>query len=128
MAIKKDNKISSDKLALYDKLIETNPLIERKGASLPYTSHNGHMFTFLSPAGTLAIRLSVKDRENFIKKYKASLMEAHGTVMKEYVAVPDSLFRKTSELKEYLNTSYDYVKSLKRKPESKAKTTGRAQK
>lgn len=125
MAAKKDNKIPPDKLALYDRLIETNPVIERKGAGLPYTSHNGHMFTFLSPEGTLAIRLSEKDRENFIKKYKTTLMEAHGTIMKEYVAVPDSLFRKTSEIKEYLNASYDYVKSLKPKPEKKVKTTGK---
>lgn len=119
MATKKDNKIPPDKLALYDRLIDTNPAIERKGASLPYTPHNGHMFTFLSATGTLAIRLSEKDRENFIKKYKTALLEAHGTIMKEYVAVPDSLFKKTNELKLYLSASFDYVKSLKPKSAKK---------
>jgi hypothetical protein len=32
---------------LYAKLIETNPDIELKGVRMPYTSLNGHMFTFL---------------------------------------------------------------------------------
>jgi hypothetical protein len=33
---------SSDRVALYDKLIATNPKIERKGAPNPYTSLNGN--------------------------------------------------------------------------------------
>ena len=39
----------------------------------------------------LAIRLPDDEREKFLKKYKTTLFEAYGTVMKEYVAVPDSL-------------------------------------
>ena len=33
------------KVALYDRLIATDPTLERKGATLPYTSINGKMFT-----------------------------------------------------------------------------------
>jgi hypothetical protein len=40
-----------DKLALYDKLVATNPAIGRKGATVPYTSLNGHMFSYLSKGG-----------------------------------------------------------------------------
>jgi len=40
-AKKEKNDIPSDKLALYDELIKTNPAIERKGVRLPYTSFNG---------------------------------------------------------------------------------------
>ena len=36
--------VPSDKLALYEKLVATNPSVERKGAAVPYTSWNGHMF------------------------------------------------------------------------------------
>jgi len=57
MGAKKTNNIPPDKSALYDKLIETHSKIERKGAANPYTSLNGHMFTYLNPAGTLALRL-----------------------------------------------------------------------
>ena len=118
MATKKEtNKIPLDKLALYDQLIETNPSVVRKGATMPYTSHDGNMFSFLSPAGTLAIRLSEKDRMGFLKKYKTTLMEAHGTIMKEYVMVPENLQKKIRELKTYFDASYAYVTTLK--PKSK---------
>jgi TfoX/Sxy family transcriptional regulator of competence genes len=122
MGTKKEQQtIPSDKLALYDKLLQTHPDIERKGVKLPYTSFNGHMFTFLSEAGVLAIRLPKEEREAFLKKYATTLMEAHGAVMKEYVAVPDSLLKNTKELKKYLDLSYEYVKTLKPKPQKKNK-------
>lgn len=122
MSAKKDrNNIPSDTLALYDELIKTNPAIERKGVKLPYTSANGHMFTFLSESGTLAIRLPEKEREAFLKKYNSTLMEAHGVVMKEYVRVPDELLRNAKELKKYLDLSYEYVKTRKPKAQKKNK-------
>lgn len=124
-AKKEQNSIPADELALYDALIKTNPTLERKGVKLPYTSFNGHMFTFLSKSGTLAIRLPEKDREAFLKKYNASLMEAHGTIMKEYVMVPDELLKNTKELKKYLNLSYEYVKTLKPKAQKKSNTPKR---
>jgi hypothetical protein len=42
-----------DKLELYEKLIATNPSVERKGATVPYTSVNGNMFSYLSKEGKL---------------------------------------------------------------------------
>jgi TfoX/Sxy family transcriptional regulator of competence genes len=113
---KPKTKIPAGKLALYDKLIQTNPEIERKGATMPYTSLNGNMFTFLSPAGSLAIRLPEEDRERFLKKYKTTLMKQHGSVLAEYVAVPDAMLKKTAELKKFLDISYEYAKTLKPKP------------
>jgi hypothetical protein len=47
MSTPKKSTITANKVALYDKLIATNPKIERKGAANPYTSLNGHMFTLL---------------------------------------------------------------------------------
>jgi hypothetical protein len=66
------------KIALYDKLVATNPKVERKGATVPYTSLNGHMFSYLSKEGKLALRLPPGEREAFLKKYKAKLCEAYG--------------------------------------------------
>lgn len=108
-------------LALYDKLVATNPEIERKGATMPYTSHNEHMFSFMDKDGVVAIRLPEKERNEFIKKYKTELMLAHGTVMKEYVAVPATLLKKTKELSAYLDISLEYIKTLKPKPTTKKK-------
>jgi hypothetical protein len=106
--------------ALYDKLIATIPEIDRKGDANPYTSLNGNMFTLLHQS-RLAIRLPDNEREKFLKKYKTSLFEAYGTIMKEYVAVPDDLLPKTKELKKYLELSYSYAKTLKPKPTKKTK-------
>jgi hypothetical protein len=114
-----------DKLALYDKLIATNPAIERKGAKLPYTSYNGNMFTFLSESGSMGLRLPAAEREAFVKKYNTTLFEAHGAVMKEYVTVPDSLLKNTCALKKYLDLSYEHVKAFQPKAQKKAKTAAK---
>jgi hypothetical protein len=119
VAGKKQITIPSDQLALYDKLLATNPKIERKGAANPYTSWNGNMFTLLHQSRSLAIRLPADKREQFLKKYKTTLFEAYGAVMQEYVAVPDRLLKNTSELESYLESSYEYARTLKPKPTRK---------
>ena len=73
------------KLALYEKLVAATPGVERKGAAMPYTSAGGHMFSFLTKSGTLALRLPDEQREAFLKKYRTRLCEQHGRVMKEYL-------------------------------------------
>jgi hypothetical protein len=119
MSSTKKHNIPADKLDLYEKLVKTNPKVERKGAANPYTSLNGHMFTYLNPSGSLALRLPEDEREKFLKKYKTTLFEAYGAVMKEYVTVPDSLLRDTKTLQRYFQLSYDYIKTLKPKPTKK---------
>ena len=75
-------------MALYDALLATTPGIKRKGATMPFTSVNGNMFGLLTADGTLALRLPASEREAFLKKYKTTLCEQYGAVMKEYVSVP----------------------------------------
>ncbi len=113
--------IPSERLSLYDNLIGDNPQIERKGKTTPYTSINGHMFSFLSKEGTMGLRLSKEDREAFITNFKGKLMEQHGRLMKEYVEIPNDLLQKAEELQEYLQKSLDYVSALKPKPTKKKK-------
>ena len=120
MRAKKKSQIPADKVELYEKLLATIPEIERKGADNPFTSLNGNMFSLLlSPEGRMALRLPQDERERFLKKYKTTLFEAHGIVMKEYVAVPDTLLKKKKELQKYLQWSYDYAKTLKSKASKK---------
>jgi hypothetical protein len=109
----------AEKLKLYDKLVATNPQVQRKGATVPYTSLNGHMFSYLGKSGELALRLPTGARETFLRKYKTTLCAQYGIVQKEYVMVPDRLLRKTQELKKYFDLSYAYVSSLKAKPAKK---------
>jgi hypothetical protein len=110
-----------DKLALYEKLVATNPKVERKGAAVPHTSVNGHMFSYLSKEGKLELRLPAGEREAFLKKYKATACEAYGKIQPEYVEVPDSLLASTQELKKFFDSSYAYAASLKPKPTTKKK-------
>jgi hypothetical protein len=111
----------ADKVELYEKLVATLPGVERKGATMPYTSLNGNMFSYLSKDGKLELRLPEDARNAFLKKYKAKLCEQYGIVQKEYVEVPDALLKKTSELKPYFALSFSYVGSLKPKPTTKKK-------
>lgn len=112
---------SPETIALYDKLIATANDVERKGDTMPYTSVNGHMFSLLTKEGPLALRLPKEMIEDFLKKYETVQPIQYGFVMKEYVLVPDSLLKKTAELKPYFLASYNYIVSLKPKPTTKPK-------
>jgi hypothetical protein len=111
-AKKKASTIPAAKLALYERLLATDPHIERKGATIPYTSSNGKMFTFLSPTGELRIRLPDEERAAFMKKYRAKLAVSSGVVLKDFVAVPAALLARTSVLRQYLGISRAYAERL----------------
>ena len=108
-----------NKIALFDKLVAAHPGAVRKGDTIPYTSLNGHMYSYFSKEGFLALRLPVDAREMFLAKYDTSLVTAYGIVQKEYVMVPDSLLEQTAELKPWFDKSYDYVSALKPKASKK---------
>lgn len=126
MAKKPSGGVPSDRLALYEKLVATHPDVERKGASMPYTSLNGNMFSFLTPEGTLALRLPSDEREAFLKRFKTQLCQQHGRVMQEYVEVPDSLLTKTATLTAYFAKSVAYVRSLTPKAMTRPKNSASA--
>ena len=54
-------------LELYEKLVATNPRLELKGNTMPYTSLNGHMFSVLTKNGQLALRLPADERTAFFR-------------------------------------------------------------
>jgi hypothetical protein len=108
-------------IELYKKLVAANPKAVLKGATIPYTSLNGNMYSYFSKDGFLALRLPEDAREAFLKKYKTTLVTAYGIIQKEYVVVPDSLLKKTAELKKYFDISYEYVNALKPKATKKKK-------
>jgi hypothetical protein len=111
----KGTPIPPDILDLYQKLVATQPELEVKGATMPYTSINGNMFSFLSGEGQLNLRLSKSDLAAFLEKYGAKQSVQYGVVMKEYAAVPDHLLRNVDKLTPYFHQSYTYAKSLKPK-------------
>ena len=97
-------------------MVATIDAVEPKGAAMPYTSLNGHMFSFLDPSGSMALRLSADDRAKFLSMYASTLAEQHGRVMQEFVVVPDALLERTNELVGWFARSHDWVGTLKPKP------------
>lgn len=110
-----------DRLALYERLVDATPGVERKGATLPYTSRNGHMFSFLDAAGVLSVRLPPDAREAFLAQYGAGLAVQRGRTMQEYVVVPDDLLERTDELQPWLARAHDWIGTLKPKATTRAK-------
>jgi len=119
MSKKNKNNISIEIITLYEKLVSTIPQIEIKGATMPYTSFNGHMFSFLDKEGNLGLRLPTKERNEFINKYNTKLCEAHGTILKEYVLIPENIFLNTEIINEYFKIAFNYISSLKPKSTKK---------
>ncbi len=119
MAAKKGNTLPPEIFAAYQKLVATNPKVELKGDTVPYTSHNGHMFSNFHPDGSLGLRLPPDEIDAFLKKYKTTLVTAYGIVRKEYVVVPEKLLKNTKELKPYFDLSFKYINSLKPKATKK---------
>jgi hypothetical protein len=81
------------------------------------------MFSLFSKDDQLTLRLPPDELEKFLKKYSTEHPVQYGMVMKEYAVVPDALLAKTADLKKYFEISYNYVRSLKRKPTRKSKKT-----
>lgn len=115
------SELTPDAVKRYDELISRHPDIARKGKNNPYTSLNGHMFSFLNKEGILALRMSKTDKAAFEEKYNSPPMISYNTVMKEYVSVPEELFSDLDLLDSYVRMSHDYVASLKPKPSKKKK-------
>jgi TfoX/Sxy family transcriptional regulator of competence genes len=82
---------------------------------MSYTSVNGHMFSFLTPSGSLALRLPEPDRSAFLDEHGAKPVEQHGHVLKEYVEVPEALFDDHERLRRYLARSHDHAGGLRPK-------------
>ncbi len=109
----------AESLELYETLIESTAGVVRKGTRMPYTARSGHMFSFLDAEGELALRLPADQATKFRATYDSGVVEQHGRVLKDYVAVPPSLLADTDSLQPWLEASYDWIGNLKPKPTKK---------
>lgn len=109
-----------EKLAIYEALIASEAGVERKGATMPYTSLNGNMFSFLSPAGELAFRLSKADREAFLARFPDATVTQHGRLMKDYIEVPGAIIEDATALSELFQQSLAHARTLKPKATKRA--------
>lgn len=90
-----------------------------KGAKNPYTSRNGHMYSFLDRDGGMALRLSKELGADFQANYESGPVTQYGSVMRGYVSVPDALLRDPEALGAWFRRSYDWIGTLEPKPTKK---------
>lgn len=103
----------TEALELYTRVVtESGCKSVVKGAKNPYTSRNGHMFSFLDATGTMALRLPDELSEDFLAKYDSGPVIQYGSVMRGYVSVPSELLRNTKELTAWYARSFDWIGSL----------------
>lgn len=87
-----------------------------KGAKNPYTSRNGHMFSFLAADGAMALRLPDELRDEFLARYESGPVTQYGSVMRGYVSVPDELLCDTDAAAGWFDRSHDWIGTLPPKP------------
>lgn len=105
-----------DALAAYGRIVTRLPGMNVKGKTMPYTSLNGHMTSFLDREGGLNLRLSVPDMTAFLQAWPGEAVISYGAVMKGYVAVPPALMAREDELVGWFEKSLAYIGGLKPKP------------
>ncbi len=111
----------ADALEKYEVLVARFDTVKRKGAANPYTSLNGHMFSFLDRDGTVALRFSDEDRAEFMERYESGPSIQYGKTMQGYATVPPALLSDTDELVAWFQRSYDHIATLEPKPTTRKK-------
>lgn len=107
-------------LALYIAAVEQSDCeADVKGAKNPYTSRNGHMFSFLDGDGGLALRLSDELTERFRSEYESGDVQSYGATMRGYSSVPQQLLTDTDTLASWLGQSWEWIGTLPPKPTKK---------
>ena len=112
----------SEALDLYAAVVEGSASgATVKGAKNPYTSLNGHMFSFLDADGVMALRLPHELHEDFLARYGGGPVMQYGRVMQGYVSVPEGLVRNADELVRWFDKSHDWIGTL---PPSRPRSSG----
>ena len=89
---------------------------EVKGAKNPYTSRNGHMFSFLDRDGTMALRLSDELTAEFRSQHESGDVVQYGATMRGYSSVPAEVLADTDELAGWFEKSWSWIGTLPPKP------------
>jgi TfoX/Sxy family transcriptional regulator of competence genes len=94
----------------------------RKMFGYPAYFINNNMF-ICAFQDSLVIRLSEKDRAKVLKQYRnvTKFEPISGRVMREYVEIPESLYRDKAAFTDILNMSVRYVSSLPPKVKNKSR-------
>ena len=104
------------KLAIYRTLVAGFDDLAVKGKASAYTAVNGNMFSFLTPDGLLAFRLSKDDIEAYEADFGPSSVIQYGSVMRGYVEIRDDVIEDEALVAELFQKCVAHGRSLKPKP------------
>ena len=99
-------------LKIYDNIVEACNGFERKGKKMIYTSSNGYMFTLLNKAAEIGVRLPKDQAAKFMEAHNTGHYYSYGAKMKDYVLVPESLWKDKNLMVHYFEKSFEYVNGL----------------
>ena len=100
---------------LYDEIVAKSTRFKRKGKTVPYTSANGHMFSFINKDGEFGIRFSKEIQDEYMTTFDTTLFKSHGATMKGYFLITEKMLKDLNLISRLLEESYDFVMSLKPK-------------
>lgn len=104
---------SPEKLEQYTAAVERSESgADVKGAKNPYTSRNGHMFSFLDRDGTMALRLPDELTEEFRSHYDSGDVIQYGATMRGYSSVPAELLADTDALARWFDEAWNWIGTL----------------
>ncbi len=100
-------------ISLFEELVPPDPVVEkRKMFGYPCCFVNGNMMMGLHQ-DNLILRMGEADRQEFLTHQGTSRFEPmKGHIMKEYVAVSDSMKNSPQILMNWVQRSLDYVRAL----------------
>lgn len=108
---------SPEALDAYRSVVEASQSgTDVKGAKNPYTSRNGHMFSFLAADGTMALRFSDEMTEEFRENHKSGDVVQYNGTMRGYSSVPSELLADTATLALWFDLSWEWIGTLPPKP------------
>ena len=110
-----------EKLEHYKQVVEEHPDAKLKGAKSDYTSKNGHMFSFLSGEGIMALRFGKDEQKELMEEFGTDFVIQYNSVMHGYVDVPDDVVSDPKAFSSLFQRSYEYISSLEPKPTTKKK-------
>ena len=113
-------KISPELRALLEVNMESFKCEKRAMFGAPTYFINNNMFAGIH-GDTIIIRLSEGDREKILTAYKNArpFEPVKGRFMKEYIALPESVYNDKRALQEWLRRSFIYASSLPAKARKK---------
>jgi TfoX/Sxy family transcriptional regulator of competence genes len=102
-------------VATFDDVMPGAPATKRKMFGFPAGFVNGNMFMGLFE-NSMILRLPLESRDELIQRHSAKLFEPMaGRVMKEYVALPESLIRDREQLAAWVAKALVHGESLEPK-------------